>query len=142
MIHPSQRTAPHADYRQWVADSISVWKQYLELDATDPAYQACAALFEPEYTSLKQTFPTLSPMAELMEAMTAVMLDTRIVQVNSSLQGHRDVVWNTSDYWILIGGQKLDRGFTVEETYRYLYAAAFGHWIRRHASAAGPFLWL
>ena len=43
-----------------------------------------------------------------------MLLDTRIVQVNSTAQGHRDVVWNTSDYWILIGGQKLDRGFTVE----------------------------
>ena len=114
MIHPSQRTAPHADYRQWVADSVSAWKQYLELDATDPAYLACAALFESEHKSLKQTFPALPPMAELMEAMTAVLLNTRVVQVNSTAQGHRDVVWNTSDYWILIGGQKLDRGFTVE----------------------------
>ena len=39
MIHPSQRTAPHADYRQWVADSVSAWKQYLELEPTDAAYQ-------------------------------------------------------------------------------------------------------
>jgi hypothetical protein len=114
MIHPSQRTAPHADYRQWVADAVSVWKQYLELDATDPAYRACASLFESEYKSLSQTLPTLPPLAELVEAMSAVLLNTRIVQVNSTPQGHRDVIWHTNDYWILIGGQKLDRGFTVE----------------------------
>lgn len=114
MVHPSQRTAPHADYKQWVSDTLGAWKQYLDLDADDPAYKACAALFEPEHKSLRQTFPALPPLPELLEAMSAVLLDTRVVQVNSTQQGHRDVIWHTSDYWVLVGGQKLDRGFTVE----------------------------
>jgi hypothetical protein len=114
MIHPSQRTAPHADYRQWVSDTLDAWKQYLELDSNEDAFKACAALFEPQYRSLQQTFPTIPPLAELLEAMSAVFLDTRVVEVNSSAQGQRDVVWHANEYWVLIGGQKLDRGFTVE----------------------------
>ncbi len=43
-----------------------------------------------------------------------VIGDTRIQQVNSTAQGERDVKWGESEYWILVGGQKLDRGFTVE----------------------------
>jgi hypothetical protein len=50
----------------------------------------------------------------LIEAVKYVLLDTQIVEVNSTEQGERDVKWQLHDYWILIGGQKLDRGFTVE----------------------------
>lgn len=114
MVHPSQKTAPHADYKEWVEDSIERWKQYFNLPIENPAYQVCTALFRPDYKSLLATFPNLPTFDELMDAMTVVLLQTTVVQVNSTSQGERDVRWNKSDYWILIGGQKLDRGFTVE----------------------------
>lgn len=114
MVHPSQKTAPHQDYRQWVEDTVSRWKEYFDLPETNQAYQACKDLFLPEYNSLKASFPHLPGFDELMGLMPFVIRESRIVQVNSTQQGLRDVRWSKSDYWILIGGQKLDRGFTVE----------------------------
>ena len=114
MVHPSQKTAPHADYKQWVEDTVKIWRQHFELPSNDPAYQACIDLFRPEYANLQMTFDGLPAFDQLMEMMPSVLLETRIVQVNSTQQGLRDVQWAKSDYWILVGGQKLDRGFTVE----------------------------
>jgi len=49
-----------------------------------------------------------------MRAMSMVIGETRVLEVNSTRQGERDVKWSETDFWILVGGQKLDRGFTVE----------------------------
>lgn len=114
MVHPSQFTAPHEDYKTWVQKTVESWTSYLKLPPSAPAFQACAKLFEPEYKSLAATHKAIPPLRKLIDVLQAVLLDTRVVQVNSTEQGERDVKWQKNDYWILIGGQKLDRGFTVE----------------------------
>ncbi|MGQ0700382.1 MAG: Z1 domain-containing protein [Panacagrimonas sp.] len=114
MVHPSQQTGPHADYKDWVEASVHRWKDLLELPETDPAYRACADLFRPEYAQLKASSTDLPEFDALIDGMSQVIGDTRILQVNSTNQGEKDVKWSANDYWILIGGQKLDRGFTVE----------------------------
>jgi len=63
---------------------------------------------------LQAGFPQIPVFDELMRVMSLVIGDTRILQVNSTPQGEKDVKWHENDYWILVGGQKLDRGFTVE----------------------------
>ena len=114
MIHPSQYTGPHADYKSWTEDAIDQWKTWLSKPKTSGVYRACARTFTDEYKALAKTHDKLPKFDKLIEAVKYVLLDTQIVEVNSTEQGERDVKWPLHDYWILVGGQKLDRGFTVE----------------------------
>jgi hypothetical protein len=112
MIHPSQKTDPHADYKRWAADCISSWKDYLSAASKSPVYAACAAQFEPEYRSLQNTCSDLPTFDELVAQISNVIALTSVVEVNYI--GAKVVDWKKHHYWILVGGQKLDRGFTVE----------------------------
>ena len=114
LVHPSQKTDPHADYKRWVTDCLHSWKTYLNLPESDPTYQACAKQFQPEYLSLQATCPNIPQFDVLLKQVPSVFLLTGIVEVNSTRPGVKDVDWRKHDYWILVGGQKLDRGFTVE----------------------------
>jgi hypothetical protein len=114
MVHPSQHTGPHSDYKTWVENSVGAWKLFLEKSEATAEYQDCANLFKPEFAALQAGFPQIPVFDELMRVMSLVIGGTRILQVNSTPQGEKDVKWHENDYWILVGGQKLDRGFTVE----------------------------
>jgi hypothetical protein len=49
-----------------------------------------------------------------VDALPEVFSELKVVKVNSNADGQKAVKWNDWPYWILVGGQKLDRGFTVE----------------------------
>jgi hypothetical protein len=114
MIHPSQQTGPHTDYKRWVETSVSTWKDMLSQRPASPVYKACAELFKEQYEQLRATVDALPTFESLLDVLPQVIGETRLLQVNSTPQGERDVKWRENEYWILIGGQKLDRGFTVE----------------------------
>ncbi len=114
MIHPSHRTPPHADYLQWVKASIDAWKSLISLPSNTAAYRDCIEMFKSEYNSLKSTFANIPPFEELIQAMHYIFNRTRIIQINNTPQGQKQVDWEKTQFWIIIGGQKLDRGFTVK----------------------------
>jgi len=114
MIHPSQSTAPHADYKRWIEQTVKAWADMLSQSPNNPAYVACVALFDLEYKSIRDMAPGVPSLDAIVRSLPEVIADTRIMQVNSTAQGERNVKWNDNAYWILVGGQKLDRGFTVE----------------------------
>jgi hypothetical protein len=55
MIHPSQRTLPHADYHQWVLSVKSLWTSILEADEDDPDHQELVRAFRTTYSDLART---------------------------------------------------------------------------------------
>jgi hypothetical protein len=114
MVHPSQLTGPHGDYKEWVEGLRHHWLMLLEQPDSEPAKQALVSSFELDYRSLLATFPSLPPFAGLMAEMPEVLSDVRVVKVNSNADAEKQVLWNKRPYWILVGGQKLDRGFTVK----------------------------
>lgn len=114
MVHPSQRTAPHTDYKEWIDSLLEHWRDFLE----QPKGSAVRKEFERDlrenYDELLRTFPSLEPFDTLVDALPDVFSEFKVVKVNSNADGQRTVKWNEWPYWILVGGQKLDRGFTVE----------------------------
>jgi hypothetical protein len=114
MIHPSAWTQSHKEYKTWVDRALkplvdSVEKQ-LPKNETEVAKK-----FRREYDSLKKSFPTIKPLRELLAAMVdEVFADLNTVEVNGTPDAEKKIKWKQTRYWILVGGAKLDRGYTVE----------------------------
>ncbi|HEX4029196.1 MAG TPA: Z1 domain-containing protein [Terracidiphilus sp.] len=114
MIHPSAWTQSHKQYKAWIDRALkplmdSVEKQLPKNEAE------VARRFQKEYESLKKSFPSIRPLNELLSAMVEeVFGDLNWVEVNGTPDAEKKIKWKQTRYWILVGGQKLDRGYTVE----------------------------
>ncbi|MBS3896222.1 Z1 domain-containing protein [Silanimonas sp.] len=114
MVHPSQRTAPHTDYREWLDGLLEHWRDFLEQPKGSAVRQELERSLRDSYDELLRTFDALEPFEKLVNALPEVFSELKVVKVNSNADGQKVVKWNDWPYWILVGGQKLDRGFTVE----------------------------
>lgn len=114
MVHPAMQTQSHKVYKGWMDKSIKTLTSYVEKQyAKLPA--EVESRFLPEYNSLKQTYPEIRPLPELIESMlNDVFGDMNCVEVNGTPDAQKKVDWRATPYWILVGGAKLDRGYTVE----------------------------
>jgi hypothetical protein len=114
MVHPSQRTAPHTDYKEWLVGLLEHWNTFLDQPKGSAVRNELERALLQNYVELLRTFPDLEPFDVLVDALPEVFSELKVVKVNSNADGQREVKWNDWPYWILVGGQKLDRGFTVE----------------------------
>lgn len=114
MVHPAMQTQSHKVYKAWMDKSIKTLTSYVEKQyAKLPA--EVESRFLPEYNSLKQTCPEIRPLPELIESMlNDVFGEMNCVEVNGTPDAQKKVDWRATPYWILVGGAKLDRGYTVE----------------------------
>lgn len=114
MVHPAMQTSSHKRYKAWMDRSFKTLKSYI-LARHEKAPAEVEARFQAEYDSLKQTYPDLKPLRELiLEMVGEVLDDMNIVEVNGTPDAEKKVDWKAMPYWILVGGAKLDRGYTVE----------------------------
>lgn len=114
MVHPASQTSSHKVYKTWMDKSLKTLSSYVERQY-EKTHSEVEARFQTEYNSLKQTYRDLKPLPELIEAMVNdVFGDMNCVEVNGTPDAERKVNWKATPYWILVGGAKLDRGYTVE----------------------------
>lgn len=114
MVHPAVATTSHKLYKTWLDRGLKTFRAAVEnLHASKPA--VAEALFRNEYESLKKTFTGIRPLSELVgELIDEVFDEINIVEINGTKDAEAKVKWKASRYWILVGGAKLDRGYTVE----------------------------
>jgi hypothetical protein len=117
MVHPSQSTGGHQQYFNWVQAIRAAWMRILDPTVTphdDPDRIDLLASFRDAYDDLRHTTPDLEEFDELAARLLHAMRRTQLRLINSLPQATRETVWGNSFSWILVGGQALDRGFTVE----------------------------
>lgn len=114
MVHPAVATTSHKQYKTWLDNALKTLRAMLEnLHASSP--KKAEALFKNEYVSLARSFKDLRPLPELVaELVDEVFDELNIVEINGTKDAEQKVKWKTARYWILVGGAKLDRGYTVE----------------------------
>jgi len=114
MVHPAVATTSHKQYKAWLDRAMRTLKNSVEkLLLSDAA--AVEAIFEKEYDSLVGTFPSIRPLSDLVAELTDEVFDElNVVEINGTKDAEEKINWKTSRYWILVGGAKLDRGYTVE----------------------------
>ncbi|RWG42968.1 MAG: alpha-1,4 polygalactosaminidase [Mesorhizobium sp.] len=114
LVHPSQRTDSHAEYRRWIGDVFDEWQRILGLPEGDADRNDLLEDFQSVYVSLSATVDGLLPFAELSRRLPRAFRDTKIEEVNARGRQTPIIDWSQSYGWILVGGQAMDRGFTVE----------------------------
>lgn len=115
LVHPSHRTVQHQEYYSWVRDIFEEWRRILSLPASDPDQQELIEDFRTAYDDLSGTVPSgLPPFDELVPSLRFAFRNTQVLEINARRGRTPEVDWRSSYGWILVGGQAMDRGFTVE----------------------------
>ena len=115
LVHPSHRTAQHQEYYNWVRDIFDDWKRILNLADNDPDKQELLEDFRDAYDDLAQTVGGALPAFDkLVPSLCFAFRNTRVLEVNTREGRTPPVDWRSAYGWILVGGQAMDRGFTVE----------------------------
>ncbi len=115
LVHPSHRTDRHQEYYNWVRNIFEEWNRILGLPDTDPDRQDLLNELRGAYNNLAETVESgLPPFDELALTLRFAFRQTQILEVNA--RGGRTplVDWRNAYGWILVGGQAMDRGFTIE----------------------------
>jgi len=121
LIHPSSGKDLHEAYSRWVSSIKD--RLVLELVDGDDLLRAQAVddVFTPAYEDLRATGGTIVdgsevPLDTLVAALAEGFLEAVRVRVVNSDKGNEigRGEWTQAPGWIVIGGNKLDRGFTIE----------------------------
>jgi hypothetical protein len=111
-IHPSRNREPHEKYEAWIRLLRDDWLSVLSEPAGNKERQALLRDFENDYAELKSTARQIADFGTLSRRLAQAISRLNIKVVNGL---HTDEIrWKTSYAWVIIGGQSIDRGFTVE----------------------------
>ena len=115
LVHPSHRTAQHQEYYNWVLNVVDEWKRILDLPANDPDKEELIEDFRAAQEDLARTVGVALPaFDDLVPSLRFAFRNTRVLEVNAREGRTPPVDWRGAYGWILVGGQAMDRGFTVE----------------------------
>lgn len=113
LVHPSRQKDAHADFVRWITSMKRDWQdKYEHQQEVFPV--KLEQEFREAWEDLASTFPNIAPFEECWAALDIVFRNLNIVEVNTR-QGQTPVInWSPTQSYILVGGQAIDRGFTVE----------------------------
>jgi len=114
LVHPSQRTDSHAEYWRWISGMFDEWQRVLELPDGDSDKLDLLEEFAHDYADLVDTVDGLPSFDDLAQRLPRAFRRTKIEQVNARAGQTPEIDWSQAYGWILVGGQAMDRGFTVE----------------------------
>jgi hypothetical protein len=114
LVHPSQRREDHALYVSWVLAITARWGATLELPDSDQDRQDLVAEFRGAHADLQRTVSDLPKFDELVRHLKRAIRQTQVQEVNTRVSETPAIDWAATYGHILVGGQAMDRGFTVE----------------------------
>ena len=116
LVHPSFRTSQHEQYYAWVSDILGEWQRILALPEGEADKQALLGDFQTAHQELQPTVGSSLPeFSELAPSLSLALRNTGILEVNARKGGRTpEVDWTGAYGWVLVGGQAMNRGFTVE----------------------------
>ncbi|HJX84512.1 MAG TPA: Z1 domain-containing protein, partial [Candidatus Angelobacter sp.] len=115
LVHPSRETPGHSQFYHWIAQIRQQWLDLLALSEPDPERAHFLEGFRSAYDDLKATAPNIPDFEILKKELPYSLRKTNVLEVNATPRlGTPQPDWKDTYPWILVGGQAMDRGFTVE----------------------------
>lgn len=112
LVHPSPRKTDHSTYTTWVSEIIKRWSATFRGSDEEDRKDLIDELRSAYEKDLAQTEPNLPPFDAILPKLVLNLGRVNLKEVNS--EDGSEVNWKNSTVHILVGGEKLNRGFTVE----------------------------
>lgn len=115
MVHPSRLTDSQNIFFRWIRNICEGWVRLLQSNDADDKRQLLAE-FQEAYNDLRLTVGNELPAFEELTGSRLIhaIRNTRIMEINASRGRTPAIRWSDFYSHILVGGQSMDRGFTVE----------------------------
>jgi hypothetical protein len=113
LVHPSHTKDLHNRYKQWVTGAIDAWRLTLDEPGVDRD-ELVRDIIEPAWRRLAIAGAPVVSLEDLVRQLPFYLLKVQVRVVNSEVPEEEGIQWGSSPAWVLVGGNKLDRGFTVE----------------------------
>ena len=115
MVHPSRLTATHHQYYTWITCVFDEWRRLLGETVEDPDRVELLDDFREAYNDLVSTVEDIPSFDDIAPMLARAFRLTAIEEVNANRRGGTPrIEWRRHYGLILVGGQAMDRGFTVE----------------------------
>jgi len=116
LVHPSRATAVHAHFARWAKDIIQQWSDALDQPDHDRTKVETIADFAEAYQDLRATDQNLPAFDIVMAKMKRALNYTQVIEFNArDTPTTPKIEWRHAKGWLLVGGQAVDRGFTVAD---------------------------
>ncbi|MFE4467235.1 Z1 domain-containing protein [Leifsonia sp. NPDC056824] len=113
LVHPSRLTTPHATFVRWIRAIVQHWKDTIE-DGEESDCGALQSEFHRSWQSLAATDGSISGFEACWLNVRFVLRNLQLIEMNSRDSSTPVIEWDTSKAYVLVGGQALDRGFTLD----------------------------
>ena len=116
LIHPSAKKNLHTTYENWVTNLRSSWEMILKNPDEMVFTKLVEEYFIPAEDELKKTtsMPSDWNLKEVLRSLPWWISSIEIRVINTDKNDIDPREWLSKPGWILIGGNKLERGFTIE----------------------------
>ena len=115
LIHPSRLQADQRRVVQWASATKASWEATIKLSPGDPDRVELLRQFQTAYQDLARTDRKLPDFLAVAERLPLALRTTTIVEFNTNGRPRTPAInWRDAYGWILVGGQAVDRGFTVD----------------------------
>jgi Z1 domain len=122
LIHPSGKQAHHQIYSKWTHEIVRSWQLLLQEKSDETYLETVKKVFVPALRELESSAnfvsnPFQGGIEEIVNYITFLIPLVRI-QVENGASTNKSIQpedWGKAPGWVVIGGNKLDRGFTVEQ---------------------------
>jgi hypothetical protein len=113
LVHPHSTNALQALWHQSILAMRDSIRRCLLEDESDPdRKQLLSTEFQEAWEDLSKTCEEMPPLDDLIQPIVYVLSDLQTRLVNAKSRG--EIPWMNSRYWVIVGGNLLGVGFTVE----------------------------
>jgi Z1 domain len=112
LVHPHAQTKLHAAWTDSIKAMRSDLLSILDASAGDP--DRVEVMKELQRSLDNLAVPGVPSVEELIQPLKTVLRRIEIRKINSKTGKKNEIAWATAPYWILVGGNLLGVGFTVE----------------------------
>lgn len=116
LVHPSSSIELHRAYERWVNNVLNAWESVLR-DPLEQTYKnEKTRIFEVAEAELRKTIKLKSDwnLDEALQEIRWWISKIGVRVINSEGQKIKPDEWKSQAGWIVIGGNNLERGFTIE----------------------------
>ncbi|MGX1360739.1 Z1 domain-containing protein [Bradyrhizobium elkanii] len=115
LIHPARERVTHQVAAAWATAAKEEWANALGASENDPDRLEVIEEFRKAYAELEITEEELPSFDEIVKKLPRALRNTTVIEFNTRGRPKTpEINWRNAEGWILVGGQAVDRGFTVD----------------------------